>query len=112
MSGRGFLPAAGTASAHRVKLGDTVSVRYDQSTQYVLSAPGTKLPKSSVTTAAVAAAKGQMPAGAIGGKLVASGLVAGVDASNHTIQVVDPSGGQVHMVHVVSQEGLQNFGMI
>jgi len=96
----------------QIKPGDTVLVRYDQSTQYVLSPPGAKLPESSLTTAAVGAAKGQMPAGAIGGKLVVSGLVAGIDASNHTLRIVNPSGGEVRTVPVVSKEGLQNFDMI
>ncbi len=96
----------------QIKPGDTVLVRYDRSTQYVLSPPGAKLPKSRLTGAAVGAAKGQMPAGAIGSRLIVSGLVAGIDASNHTLRVVNPSGGEVRTIPVVSKQGLQNFDMI
>lgn len=96
----------------QIKPGQTVLIRYDQSIQYVLSPPGTKLPKSGLTTAAVGAPKGQMPAGAVSGKLVVTGLVTGIDATNHTVQVVNPSGGQVFTIPVVSQEGLKNFGLI
>ena len=53
-----------------------------------------------------------MPAGAVGAKLVVTGLVAGIDPADHSLRLVDPSGGELHTVHVVSQAGLQNFGLI
>ena len=46
----------------QIKPGDTVLVRYDQSTQYILSPPSTRTPKSDLTVTAAGAAKGEMPA--------------------------------------------------
>jgi hypothetical protein len=96
----------------KIKAGDTVNVQYQDSVAYVLSPPNTKLPDASLTAAGVGAAAGQMPAGAVGARLIVTGLVVGIDTSNHTLQMVDPSGGAIRTVHVTSPEGLQNFNLV
>lgn len=96
----------------RIKPGDKVAVQYEESATYVLTPRGGATPNSSLTVAGAGAPKGAMPAGAVGAKLVVTGLVAGIDPADHSLQLVDPSGGQLHTVHVVSQAGLQNFGLI
>jgi hypothetical protein len=84
----------------KVKVGDTVVATYYASIVLVLSAPGTQIPDNQVNAALSRAAKGQMPAGALGTKVVVTGTVVGVDLTNHTISLVNPSGGMVHTFDV------------
>jgi hypothetical protein len=96
----------------QVKPGDAIIAHYYSSTAYVLAPSGTKLPDDSLTVAGVRAAPGEKPAGALGSKVVVSGLVVGVDPTSHTISLVDPSGGQIRSVNVVTPEGQQNLKLI
>jgi hypothetical protein len=96
----------------KIKAGDTVTAQYQDSVAYILSPPNTKLPDTSLTVAGVGAKKGDMPAGAVGTRVVVTGLVVGINASNHTLQLVDPSGGAIRTIHVVTPEGLQNFNLV
>ena len=42
-----------------------------------------------------------------------TGLVAGIDASTHTLPMSRSlQGGEVRILHVVSREGMQNFDMV
>ena len=88
----------------KVKVGDTVVTTYYASTVLVLSAPGTEVPDNQVKTAMARAAKGQMPAGALGTKMVVTGTVVSVDLAHHTISLVNPSGGMVHMFNVTDPQ--------
>ena len=54
-----------------------------------------QIPDNQATAAAVRAPKGQLPAGAVGTRIVVTGTVVGVDLDAHTISLVDPSGGLV-----------------
>jgi hypothetical protein len=96
----------------QVKVGDTVNVVYHASVTYVLAPRGTKLPDNSVTAAGARAAPGQMPAGAVGAKIVVTSTVIGIDLARHSLQLVDPDGGQVRTVDVVTPEGQQSMKMI
>jgi len=104
--GNVFTVRAGNAvrNLDKVKVGDTVVTTYYASIVLVLSAPGTQVPDNQVNVAAARAAKGQIPAGALGTKLVVTGTVVGVDLANHTISLVDPSGGQVHTFNVTDPQ--------
>jgi Cu/Ag efflux protein CusF len=84
----------------KVKVGDTVVATYYASIVLVLSSPGTQVPDSQVNAAAARAAKGQLPAGAVSTKVIVTGTVVGVDLVDHTISLVDPSGGMVHTFNV------------
>jgi hypothetical protein len=96
----------------QVKPGNKVLVRYHGSITYVLSPRGARLPKDTLTAAGTRAAPGQMPAGAAAAKLVVTETVMAADQVSHTLQVVNPSGGQVRTVAVVTPEGQQNMKMI
>jgi hypothetical protein len=96
----------------QVKPGNKVLVRYHGSITYVLSPRGARLPKDTLTAAGTRAAPGQMPAGAAAAKLVVTETVIAADQASHTLQVVNPSGGQVRTVAVVTPEGQQNMKMI
>jgi hypothetical protein len=96
----------------QVKAGYKVIVRYHGAVAYVLAPPGTKLPDDSATGLVVGAGPGQMPAGAAAAKFVVTGLVVGVDPTTYTVQLIEPSGGMIRNVSVISTEGRQNMKMI
>jgi hypothetical protein len=96
----------------QVRPGNKVIVRYHAAVAYVLAPRGTQLPDDSVTAAGVRAAPGQLPAGAVGTRLVVTGTVVGVDPVAHTVQLVNPTGGMVRTVNVVTPEGQKNMGLI
>ena len=100
--GNAFTVHAGDAvrNLDKVKVGDTVAATYYASIVLVLSAPGTQVPDNQVNAAVARAGKGQMPAGALGTKVIVTGTVVAVDLANHTISLVDPSGGRVHTFDV------------
>jgi len=74
--------------------------KYTQSTVVVLAGPGEPVPQDSLTVAGSRAAPGQTPGGAVAGRLVITASVVGIDLANHTLKVVDPSGGRVRTVEV------------
>ena len=96
----------------QVKVGDTVNVRYHTSVTYVLSPRGTKLPDNSLTAAGARAAPGQMPAAAVGTRIVVTSTVVGVDPAGHTLQLIDPDGGLIRTADVLTPEGQQSMKMI
>ena len=49
---------------------------------------------------------------AVGTRLVVTGLVVGVDTGAHKIDLVNPSGGQVRTISVVTPEGQQNLKLV
>jgi hypothetical protein len=96
----------------QVKPGNKVVARYRASVAYVLAPPGTKLPDDSMTLAGARATPGQMPGGAVGTKVVVTARVVGVDPVAHTLQLINPSGGLIRTVDVVTPEGQQSMKMI
>jgi hypothetical protein len=96
----------------QVRPGDTVIAHYYMSSAYVLAPPGTTLPDDSLTTGGARAAPGAKPGAAVGSKLVVSGLVVGVDPSLHTVSLVDPTGGGVRTMNVVTPEGQKSMKLI
>ena len=104
--GNVFTVRAGDAvrNLDKVKVGDTVVATYYASIVLVLSAPGTQVPDSQVRDALVRAAKGHTPAGALATKIILTGTVVGVDLSNHTISLANPSGGMVHTFNVTDSQ--------
>jgi hypothetical protein len=53
-----------------------------------------------------------MPAGGLDAKVVVTSTVVGVDLTGHKLEVIDPSGGQVRTVDVVTPEGQQSMKMV
>lgn len=96
----------------QVQPGNPVIAHYYSSTTYVLAPPGTKLPEDSLTAAGVRAAPGQLPAGGAASKMVVTSLVVGVDQALHTISLVDPVGGVVRTMNVVTPQGQQSMKMV
>jgi hypothetical protein len=96
----------------QVKPGNKVIARYHASIAYVLAPSGTKLPDDSMTLAGARAAPGEMPGAAVGTRVVVTARVVGVDPVAHTLQLIDPSGGLIRTVNVVTPDGQQSMKMI
>jgi hypothetical protein len=96
----------------QVRPGDSVIAHVASSRTFVLSPPGAQTPPNSLTLAGTSAPLGDLPAGAVATRLVVTGLVVSVDTANHTLQLVDPSGGPVRTVNVVTEQGQQSLGSV
>jgi hypothetical protein len=91
----------------QLKAGDTINATYTMEAEFVLSPPNTKLPPDTDTVIAARAAKGDLPAGAVASHIVVTGAVLAVDKDKHTLKIVSPQGGEVHLVNVTSPEGMK-----
>lgn len=87
-----------------LKVGDKVTATYSASIEYALS-PGNKLPPDTQTVLAGRAAKGELPAGVVANHIVVTGAVLGIDMAKHTLKVVSPQGGEVHIIAVEEAAG-------
>jgi hypothetical protein len=96
----------------QVKPGNKVVVKYHASIAYVLAPSGTKLPDDSMTLAGARATPGEMPGGAVGTRVVVTARVVGVDPVAHTLQIINPTGGLIRTVNVVTPEGQQSMKMV
>jgi hypothetical protein len=96
----------------QVKPGDMVNVVYHASVTYVLTPRGAKAPGNSMTAAGMRAAPEQMPGAAVGAKIVVTATVVGMDMAGHTLQLIDPDGGKIRTVDVVTPEGQQAMKMV
>lgn len=91
----------------QVKPGDIVVATYRESVTFVLTPRGTQTPRNSISAGAARAPKGAMPAGAAATRSVVTATVVGIDLNRHTLDLVDPSGGLIHTVDVVTPQGQQ-----
>ena len=80
------------------KEGDTVDAKYYRSVAFFMNAPGKAAPEDQIKAALA------RPVTAPGGLAVqetrVSGTVVGIDLTDSTVKVVEPSGGRVWTVHV------------
>ncbi len=88
----------------QVKPGDIVVAHYVDSIAYVVAPAGTKTPEDMLALAAARAVPGQLPAGAVEGKVVLTGLVVGVNPAAHSISLVNPDGGEIRTLDVKNPE--------
>lgn len=89
----------------QMRVGDTIEGTYEERLSFVLSGPDTATPRDRDVLAAVRAAPGQMPAGAIARQTVTSWTVVRTDVAGNTISLVDPAGGQIRTFDVRTPEG-------
>ncbi len=87
-----------------LKVGDKVTATYSASVEYALSS-GRKLPPDTQTIIAGRAAKGELPSGVVANHIVVTGAVLGIDMAKHTLRVVSPQGGEVHIIEVKEPAG-------
>ena len=86
----------------KVKAGDTIMVRYNLTTTYVVTRRGAATPSDSDFAMASRAAKGERPAGAYLESSVTTDVVLGVDTVRKTLKLSDPKGGHVVTVNVTN----------
>lgn len=81
-----------------LKVGDTVDAQYYRSVAFLVSPPGAPAPQNEVEQ--VIARPVEAPGGVAMQATQISGLVVAIDLAHHTIQVVNPQGGEVVMIDV------------
>jgi len=87
------------------KVGDRVSVAYEEKLSFVLSGPNTATPSSRDLSMTAAARTGTRAAGVMADQTVANWLVTGVNTSANTISLVNPNGCEVRTYNVTTPEG-------
>jgi len=93
------------ANFAQTKVGDMVSLAFEDRLTFVLSGPNTKTPRDRDTTVTVATGGGGSVAGASAGQAVANWWVTAVNPSAGTISLINPGGGEVRTYNVTTPEG-------
>jgi hypothetical protein len=100
-------PAVANFSATRI--GDTVSVGFEDKLTFVLSGPNTRTPRDRDMSVAAAASAGQRVTGVGASQSVANWWVVGVDPNAGTLTLVDPDSGPVRTFKVETQAGREQL---
>jgi len=93
------------ANFAQTKVGDMVSLAFEDRLTFVLSGPNTQTPRDRDTNVTVAARTGAGVGGATAGQAIASWWVTSVNPSAGTISLVNPAGGEVRSYNVTTPEG-------
>lgn len=88
------------------KVGDMVSVGFEDRLTFVLSGPNVATPRERDTSVtAAASATGMGAAGVSASEAIANWWVVGVNPAGGTISLVNPAGGEVRTYNVTTQAG-------
>ncbi len=93
------------ANFAQAKVGDMVSLAFEDRLTFVLSGPNTKTPRDRDMNVTVAAGGGGSVAGASAGQSVNTWWVTAVNPSAGTISLINPGGGEVRTYNVTTPEG-------
>lgn len=93
------------ANFAQAKVGDMVSLAFEDRLTFVLSGPNTKTPGDRDASVTVAAGTGTSVAGASAGQAIANWWVTAVNPSAGTISLVNPAGGEIRTYNVATPEG-------
>jgi hypothetical protein len=96
-------PAVANFSATRI--GDAVSVGFEDRLTFVLSGPNTPTPRNSDRGGAAAVSEGRSVTGVGAANTVENWVVVGVDPNAGTLTLVDPNSGPVRTYIVATQAG-------
>jgi len=99
------------ANFAQTKVGDMVSLAFEDRLTFVLSGPNTRTPGDRDTSVTVATGGGGSVAGASAGQAVANWWVTGVNPSAGTISLINPGGGEVRTYNVTTPEGRVMFSL-
>ena len=100
-------PAVANFSATRI--GDTVSVGFEDRLTFVLSSPNTPTPRDRDHGMAAAVSGGQRVTGVGAAQTIANWWVVGVDPNAGTLTLVDPNSGPVRTYKVMTQAGREQL---
>jgi hypothetical protein len=101
--------APGVANFAQTKVGDMVSVVFEDRLTFVLSGPNVKTPADRDISATVVGRSGQAVGGATAGQTVASWWVTAVNPAANTISLVNPAGGEVKTFNVDTAAGREQL---
>ena len=99
----------GVANFAQSKVGDNVSVVFEDRMTFVLSSPNVKTPGDRDVSATVVGQSGQTIAGATAGQTIANWWVTAVNPAANTISLVNPAGGQVQTFNVDTAAGREQL---
>jgi hypothetical protein len=97
------------ANFAQAKVGDMVSIGFEDRLTFVLSGPNAKTPRDRDVSVTAAAGTGTSAAGVSADQAIANWWVTGVNAAAGAISVVNPSGGQVRTYSVTTSEGREQL---
>ena len=100
-------PAVANFGATRI--GDTVSVGFEDRLTFVLSGSKSAMPRESNDVAAGAITRGQRVAGIGAAETIENWWVVGVDPNAGTLTLVDPDSGPVRTFKVTTQAGREQL---
>lgn len=92
------------------KVGDMVSVGFEDTLTFVLSGPNVATPRNRDTSVtATASATGMGAAGVSASESIGNWWVVGVNRAANTISLVNPAGGEVRTYNVTTQAGREQL---
>jgi hypothetical protein len=92
------------------KVGDMVSVGFEDTLTFVLSGPNVATPRNRDTSVtATASATGMGAAGVSASESIGNWWVVGVNPAANTISLVNPAGGEVRTYNVTTQAGREQL---
>lgn len=97
------------ANFAQTKVGDNVSVGFEDKLTFVLSGPNARTPGNRDSSVTAAASAGGSVAGVSADQAVANWWVTGVDQANGKISLVNPTGGEVRTYSVTTPEGREQL---
>ena len=100
-------PAVADFSARKV--GDMVSVGFEDRLTFVLSGPNVATPRDRDRSVTAAASTGQSAAGVSASEAIANWWVVGVNPAGGTISLVNPAGGEVRTYNVTTPAGREQL---
>ena len=100
-------PAVANFSATRI--GDTVTVGFEDRLTFVLSGSNSSMPRESNDVAAGAITRGQRVAGIGAAETIQNWWVVGVDPNAGTLTLVDPDSGPLRTFKVTTQAGSEQL---
>jgi hypothetical protein len=100
-------PAVANFSSTRI--GDNVSIGFEERLTFVLSPPGVKTPRDRRLNVSAAASAGQSAMGISANQSIGNWWVVSVDPAANTIALVNPQSGPVRTYKVESQAGREQL---
>ena len=91
------------------RVGDMVSVGFEDRLTFVLSAPNVQTPRARDNSVTAAASMGQSAAGVSASEAIANWWVVGVNPGAGTISLVNPAGGEVRTYNVTTPAGREQL---
>lgn len=93
------------ASFNATRVGENVSVGFEDRLTFVLSGPNARTPRDRDVSVSATASMGKSGASVSADQLVVNWWVTGVNVAAGTISVINPAGGEVRTYNVTTQAG-------